>query len=247
MIKRRFYRVEHGEGDAPSPAASSSSSFATSSDEEEAGKEEWETEEHDEGSEDINEEDGGGDEKVRGEPEESGPQSGYESEESSGNEIDCNPSGAMMNGEQDNADGRIKHASIVDEESEKGIPGASQMVPMTLASSRSTASPSQPDLLDCVIRLKTVFKCKLCPRIICLSEETMRTHLKSKRHGRSEKLFKEGRLKLMLNDDGEIVEETETHAERHARTVVAAQNAANQKNKNRGRQRQRNRSRKKVT
>lgn len=27
----------------------------------------------------------------------------------------------------------------------------------------------------------------------------------------------------MLNDDGEIVEETETHAERHARTVVAAQ------------------------
>ncbi|CAN6445854.1 unnamed protein product [Victoria cruziana] len=246
MIKRRFYRVEHGEGDAPSSASSSSSSSASSSDEEGAEKEERETEEDDEVGEDSNEEHDGGGEKVSGEREESGPQSGYESEESSANEIDCDPSGVMINEEPDITDGRNNRDPMFDEESEEGIAGANQMVSTTLTSP-STTSPSQPELLDCVIRLKSVFKCKMCPRIVCLSEETMKTHLKSKRHGRSEKLFKEGRLKFMLNDDGEIMEEAETHAERHGRTVVAAQNAANQKNKkNKGRQRQRNRIRKKV-
>ncbi|MQL69805.1 hypothetical protein Taro_002122 [Colocasia esculenta] len=43
------------------------------------------------------------------------------------------------------------------------------------------------------------------------------------RHARSKKLLEEGRLKLMLNSDGEIEEEEETHAERHARTVALLQ------------------------
>ncbi|KAJ0961494.1 hypothetical protein J5N97_001998 [Dioscorea zingiberensis] len=38
-----------------------------------------------------------------------------------------------------------------------------------------------------------------------------------------QKLLGEGRLKLMLNSDGEIEEEQETHAERHARTLALAQ------------------------
>eukprot|EP01018_Ginkgo_biloba_P027035 Gb_29741 [translate_table: standard] len=36
------------------------------------------------------------------------------------------------------------------------------------------------DLDDCVIKCKSVFRCKLCPRIVCLSQDTMRVHLDSK-------------------------------------------------------------------
>lgn len=36
------------------------------------------------------------------------------------------------------------------------------------------------DLPSCVLKIKSVFKCKICPRIICLTEEILRTHLKSK-------------------------------------------------------------------
>lgn len=87
--------------------------------------------------------------------------------------------GVMINEEPDITDGRNNRDPMFDEESEEGIAGANQMVSTTLTSP-STTSPSQPELLDCVIRLKSVFKCKMCPRIVCLSEETMKTHLKSK-------------------------------------------------------------------
>jgi len=103
--------------------------------------------------------------------------------------------------------------------------------------------------LDCVIKCKSVFKCKLCPRIVCLSVDTMEVHLASKRHARSQKLFAEGRLKLMLNSDGEVEEDAETHAERHARIVAAAeipQTTKNSKKRNRGRQRQKQRMKKKA-
>ncbi|XP_057979709.1 uncharacterized protein LOC131165713 isoform X1 [Malania oleifera] len=101
------------------------------------------------------------------------------------------------------------------------------------------------DVPNCILKCKSVFKCKLCPKIVCLTEETLRAHLKSKRHARSEKLLKEGRLKLMLNSDGELEEEEETHSERHARIINLAQD--NRKRKNKGRQRQRLRlKRKKV-
>lgn len=36
------------------------------------------------------------------------------------------------------------------------------------------------DVPGCVLKTKSVFKCKLCPRIVCLTEETLRAHLKSK-------------------------------------------------------------------
>lgn len=99
--------------------------------------------------------------------------------------------------------------------------------------------------LDCVIKYKSVFKCKLCPRIVCLSVDTMEVHLASKRHARSQKLLAEGRLKLMLNSDGEVEEDAETHAERHARIVAAAETTKNSKKRNRGRQRQKQRMKKK--
>eukprot|EP00262_Sarcandra_glabra_P020061 TRINITY_DN787_c1_g1_i1.p1 TRINITY_DN787_c1_g1~~TRINITY_DN787_c1_g1_i1.p1 ORF type:complete len:122 (-),score=29.10 TRINITY_DN787_c1_g1_i1:232-597(-) len=94
------------------------------------------------------------------------------------------------------------------------------------------------------MKCNSVFKCRLCPRIVCLTEDTLRLHLKSKRHTRSKKLLNEGRLKLMLNSDGEIDEDQETHAERHARTIALARDA-NPKKKNKGRQRQKQRLRRK--
>ncbi|XP_022884335.1 uncharacterized protein LOC111401034 [Olea europaea var. sylvestris] len=36
------------------------------------------------------------------------------------------------------------------------------------------------DAADCILKLKSVFKCRLCPRIVCLSEETLKAHLTSK-------------------------------------------------------------------
>lgn len=36
------------------------------------------------------------------------------------------------------------------------------------------------DVPGCVLKTKSVFKCKLCPRIVCLTEETLKTHLNSK-------------------------------------------------------------------
>ncbi|KAL3679733.1 hypothetical protein R1sor_022689 [Riccia sorocarpa] len=89
-----------------------------------------------------------------------------------------------------------------------------------------------------------VLKCRLCPKIICLNEETMQTHLASKRHARSLKQLAEGRLKIKLDSDGEEDEEGETHAERYARTLAAAQEVQEEsKNTKRdsGRQRQRRR------
>ncbi|KAL3679729.1 hypothetical protein R1sor_022685 [Riccia sorocarpa] len=50
-----------------------------------------------------------------------------------------------------------------------------------------------------------VLKCRLCPKIICLNEETMQTHLSSKRHARSLKQLAEGRLKIKLDSDGVIM------------------------------------------
>lgn len=36
------------------------------------------------------------------------------------------------------------------------------------------------DVADCVVKCKSVFKCKLCPRIVCLTEDSLKAHLKSK-------------------------------------------------------------------
>uniref|UniRef100_A0A0A0KZK2 C2H2-type domain-containing protein n=2 Tax=Cucumis sativus TaxID=3659 RepID=A0A0A0KZK2_CUCSA len=68
----------------------------------------------------------------------------------------------------------------------------------------STKASLPADTPVCVLKCKSVFKCKLCPRVVCLNEETLKAHLKSKRHARSEKLLNEGRLKIMLNNSGEI-------------------------------------------
>ncbi|KAG2710757.1 hypothetical protein I3843_04G042400 [Carya illinoinensis] len=88
------------------------------------------------------------------------------------------------------------------------------------------------DIPACIMKCKSVFKCRICPRIICLNEETLRAHLDSKRHARSEKLLNEGRLKAILNSDGEI-ENQETPAEMNARILALPLNNKKRKSRNR--------------
>lgn len=37
-----------------------------------------------------------------------------------------------------------------------------------------------PDALAYVLKCKSVFKCRICPRIVCLNEDSLKAHLKSK-------------------------------------------------------------------
>ncbi|KAM7520290.1 hypothetical protein LguiB_019252 [Lonicera macranthoides] len=223
MIKRRFYKHEHGEKDDPSDSSSSSDSEPEAEATEETDEEE---------EEDVVAE-------VREKNEACSSSSGYESEDSSANEVELDSSGLATNdddlvtlndrknlSEIQTSDRR--NAEIVD--SEYNTNDVKDEIPS--------------DVPDCVLKSKSVFRCKLCPRIVCLTEETLRAHLQSKRHARSEKLLSEGRLKLMLNSDGEI--EGETHQERHASTLAAAEKSVSSKKKNKGRQRQRKRVKKKT-
>ncbi|XP_073293798.1 uncharacterized protein [Primulina huaijiensis] len=209
MIKRRFYRFEHGDRDAPSDSSSSDS--------------EVEAEAND-GTEVEDEEDNAFGEV--GEKEIMSSSSGYESEDSSVNEINLDSSGlptsdddmSTENGEQNIVGSLSRHESSTNLIDNRDKPEKNN---------------TEFDMADCVLKCKSVFKCRLCPRIVCLSEESLKAHLNSKRHARSMKLQREGRLKLMLNDDGKI--EGETELEKHATNTVSGQVSAKPKKKVKGR------------
>ncbi|KVH92426.1 hypothetical protein Ccrd_005534 [Cynara cardunculus var. scolymus] len=222
MIKRRFYKQEHGDKDAASGSSSSSDSELDA-----------------EASVDTEEEEDYDNNMVvesRKKDQPCSSSSGYESEDSSGNEVNLDASGLPTN--DDVSEGENYKQDVID-----------TRVSADNHSDKNTTVTT--DVMDCVLKSKSVFKCKLCPRIVCLTEETLKAHLKSKRHARSEKLLKEGRLKMMLNSDGEIEGEEddgETHQERHAATLALSNKNASQKSKkNKGRQRQRKRLRKKTS
>ncbi|KAG0459699.1 hypothetical protein HPP92_022827 [Vanilla planifolia] len=131
--------------------------------------------------------------------------SGYESEDSLNND-DYNDA-SVDSGEQDVNYNSNSVGHVADD-----LLKPSEMTKITVGPN----DPTHEDISNFIIKFKSVFKCRLCPRILCLNETSVTTHLTSKRHARSRKLFSEGRLKLMLNSDGELEEEQETHAERHA-------------------------------
>ncbi|XP_021983067.1 uncharacterized protein LOC110878973 isoform X1 [Helianthus annuus] len=233
MIKRRFYKQEHGDKDAPSDSSSSSDSELDA----EASVD---TEEEEDDDDMVMES------KKKDQP--SSSSSGYESEDSSANEVNLDSSGSGSPANDDDSG----------DESYKQVINGSQLSAnrFDMATAQSAAADKDAvtnDVLDCVLKSKSVFKCKLCPRIVCLTEETLKAHLKSKRHARSEKLLKEGRLKMMLNSDGEIEEleaDGETHQERHAATLALAESnksATKDSKKSKGRQRQRKRQQKKTS
>lgn len=56
--------------------------------------------------------------------------------------------------------------------------GNGESVDMGQSTSKDGELPS--NLPDCVVKCKSVFKCRLCPRIVCLTQETLQAHLISK-------------------------------------------------------------------
>ncbi|XP_017216299.2 uncharacterized protein LOC108193950 [Daucus carota subsp. sativus] len=239
MIKRRFFKHEHGDKDAPSDSSSSSSDDDSES-EVELQSDNEEIESDDNVAAQVKQSNGPG-----------SSSSGYESEDSSAHEVDLDSPGILSSEDDVDPAEKGEDAGVTHllEKRKSGIKDK-------LYNAKTEKDEIQSDLPSCVLKSKSVFKCKICPRIICLTEETLRTHLTSKRHSRSEKLYSEGRLKIMLNSDGELeapFEEEETHQERHAATLAAAaaaaqssENSNKAKKKNRGRQRQRMRAKKKT-
>ncbi|GMH27222.1 hypothetical protein Nepgr_029065 [Nepenthes gracilis] len=217
MIKRRFYRNEHGKRDDASDSFSSSSSDC-----------DLEAQ-----TDDASESEAADHQRIpQSEPDAPlcASSSGYESEDSSADDVDGDSPG-FING------------------NDIGLKIDRQKLTNAQLSSKEDggiAKTSTGNVGRCSLKCKSVFKCRLCPKIICLNEETLRAHLKSRRHARSEKLLNDGRLKCVLNSDGEEVlleEDGETHAERHARIISLVQEEP--KRKSRGRQRQRQRLKRK--
>lgn len=200
MIKRRFYKLEHPDGDDASDSSSSSSSSSDSELEAEAAEESV--------SEPVAEV------EVKEDGESCSTSSGYESEDSSANEVDLDASGLPSS--EDDAEIKNGRQILIDSQL-SGKRGSYTLKTQSTITAEKESLPA--DFPACILKFKSVFKCRMCPRIVCLTEETIRAHLKSKRHSRSEKLQNEGRLKTMLNSDGEI-ENQETPAEMNARILA---------------------------
>ncbi|KAF9664015.1 hypothetical protein SADUNF_Sadunf17G0112200 [Salix dunnii] len=186
MIKRRFFKAEHGEKDE----ASSDSSSSSDSEAEASGQSEDDVVTEPEENSESEDDDTVAEPKEDTESEaSSSSSSGYESEDSSENAIDGDSSGRICNGKitiyNETGDDRKTLTGIKIRKKQSNVKANEESVP--------------DDIQDCILKCKSVYKCRICPQTICLTEETMRAHLNSKRHARSEKLMKENRLKVMLN------------------------------------------------
>ncbi|KAF9683948.1 hypothetical protein SADUNF_Sadunf04G0066900 [Salix dunnii] len=232
MIKRRFFKAEHGEKDEASSDSSSSSSDSEADATEQSEDDVVADPEKNSESED---DDTAAEPKENSESEASSS-SGYESEDSSANVIDGYSSEHLHS----RLDYYFKMSD--DDETADDI-NTRTGIEILKKQSNATAEESVPDdVPDCILKCKSVYKCRMCPRIICLTEETMRTHLISKvRHGMF--LFRCENEFCANNSISHHLESNETHAERHARTVALAQRLSTKKNKG-GRQRQRKRLKK---
>ncbi|KMZ73630.1 hypothetical protein ZOSMA_145G00200 [Zostera marina] len=209
MIKRQFYKQDHGDqSDASDSSDSDSDSLLEEEveEEEERGIEEESDREDDVEDDNEDEED---DEDDKGSSDESP---------------------------------RFKQLGKSDFEKEESKHPKKFVVPYTPDGS------SLGGVYEHVLKCKSVFKCRICPKVVCLSEEFLNAHLKSKKHARSLKLLSNGKLKFMLNSDGKLEEEQETHAERHARMIALVQktNFSNSNKRKRGRQRQAERKKAKL-
>lgn len=191
MIKRRFYKLEHGDRDGPSNSSSSSSDS------------EMEPQATDDSDEEEEEEEYDAVQELEDDAQSCSTSSGYQSEDSSATEVPVDSSGLPITEDDDASTGHERPALMVDQ-----LLGKSGS---KLPEEESKIMPDEEsipvDLPDCIVKCKSAFKCRLCPRIVCLNEKSLRAHLKSKRHARSEKLLDEGRLKTILNADGKIDEE----------------------------------------
>ncbi|CAJ2651438.1 unnamed protein product [Trifolium pratense] len=182
MIKRRFFKIDHGDKDGSDPSSSSSD-------------EDYDNQVAEVSHDSDNDNDNDNDDEV------SSVSSGYKSEDSSANEIEANSIEANSAGLLSSEDeaGTINEREML---INKELPSESDSEKPNVMAETKPLSADIPTTY--VLKFKSVFKCRICPRIICLTEDTLRNHLQSKRHARSEKLHREGRLKAILNSDGEI-------------------------------------------
>ncbi|KAG5528026.1 hypothetical protein RHGRI_028830 [Rhododendron griersonianum] len=151
--------------------------------------------------------------------------SGYEGEDSSVDEVDVNSSGSLT-----------KDDDIGIKDDGQGDANVVNTLSNTVAEENCI-----PSNVGCILKCKLGFKCRLCPRIVCMTEETLKAHLKSKRHARSETLLNKGRLRLIRNSDGKVEGEVNAGAERRARIAAAALVPANSKKEKEVRHKRRNR------
>nr|XP_028957845.1 uncharacterized protein LOC103402230 [Malus domestica] len=144
MIKRRFYKLEHGDKDGPSNLSSSSNSEI----EPQATDDSDEEEEYD------------AVEQLKDDAQSCSTSSGYQSEDSSANK------------------------ALKDDDASTG-----HEIPYLIADQLLV------DLLDCIVKCKSTFKCKLCPRVVCLNEKSLRAHLKGMPRKKSKRQDKNGSKK----------------------------------------------------
>ena len=72
---------------------------------------------------------------------------------------------------------------INDEDDESGDELPSHVGPGFIGKQSNNMEENEGPSMDfpaCVLKSKSVFKCRICPRIVCLNEETLMAHLKSK-------------------------------------------------------------------
>eukprot|EP00250_Pteridium_aquilinum_P028366 c37026_g1_i1 orf=179-931(+) len=240
MIKRQFYSLEHRSRDDGASSASSSSSSSAHESAASSGDDEAHSPAHEEQQQD----------------EEASSPAGPISESSDADE------GRDKDNNSNLAPGKWRSYKNLDVASDGEENLLKHHRKRKQESSESNQSNQWADLVaetlkeeaveftdECVVNCKSVLKCRLCPKTICLTSETMQAHLASKKHARSLKLMKEGKLKVMLNSDGEEEEQGETHAERHARIVASFKEVVENTPKRKrasGRQRQRKRAKKKA-
>ncbi|KAI8541898.1 hypothetical protein RHMOL_Rhmol08G0096900 [Rhododendron molle] len=228
MIKRRFYRNDHGDGDNASDSSSSSSDSELDAE----AVEETEAEDDDVAV-------------VREYHKASSSSSGYASEDSSANEVNFDSSGLPTN-DDEIAAGNVGQPAIKRHSSRKS--DTEIVDPLSNTVAEKDSSPSDVGYILKFFLMDIFRTFSPTPMSVYRIGMFISQNKISVRHARSEKLFNEGRLKLMLNSDGEIEEEEEgeTHAERHARIVAAAQYLTNSSKKNKGWQRQRKRLKKVI-
>ncbi|XP_013605844.1 PREDICTED: myelin transcription factor 1-like protein isoform X5 [Brassica oleracea var. oleracea] len=168
MIKRRFYKLEHGDKDS----GSDSSCFSSDSDPESEEEESEQSQSEDavaEGSEDDD-----------------------DSVSEGGEEEDDSPAADVEDDDED-SDGDAYR-------------GRYEKTSMQYGLEEPPEEEEDNYILGCMIKCKSVYKCRYCPNTICLNERTMQEHVSSKNHARSEKLMKEAKL----GTDDEDVDDPET-------------------------------------
>ncbi|KAM1601283.1 hypothetical protein ACFX13_026144 [Malus domestica] len=162
MIKRRFFKLEHGDRDGPSNSSSSSSDS--------------EIEPHATYDSDEEEEEYDAVEQLKDDAQSCSTSSGYQSEDSSANEIPVDSSGLPITEDDDASTGHEIPDLIADQ-----LLGKSGSELLEEESYIMPDEESIPvDLPDCIVKCKSAFKCRLCPRVVCLNEKSLRAHLKSK-------------------------------------------------------------------